>query len=311
MKEGGAMAVPAMTDFNLSGLRLRSRGKVRNIYEGQESEGLMLVASDRVSAFDVVFDEGVPDKGRVLSQLSAWWFDRTRHIIENHLVAAEFDAFPNDLRRYPEVKGRSMFCRPAKVIPIECVARGYLDGSAWKEYQKTGRYLDHELPPGLKRYDKLPEPIFTPATKADVGHDENITYAQLVEQVGEEVAAQLRDYTLRLYRFGAQVLEQHGIILADTKFEFGWVEEMGERRIILIDEALTPDSSRFWVKGETKADGSPVSFDKQFLRDWLEQTAWNKQPPAPSLPPEVIETLTKRYFEIFERITGRPVDLAA
>lgn len=292
-----------LTHTELQGLKRISRGKVRDIYEFEDK--LLLVATDRISAFDVVFPDGIPSKGAVLTQLAAWWFAHTRQIIDNHLITADFDALPAALKRHPELRGRATLCKRAKVLPIECVVRGYLEGSAWKEYQKTGGVTGIRLPEGLKRRSQLKEPIFTPSTKAETGHDENITYDQMVKTVGAEAAAAARDASLRLFKFASDTLDAKGIVLADTKFEFGYLDG----KLILIDEALTPDSSRFWVKGTVSSEGEPVSFDKQYVRDFLETTDWNKTPPAPRLPAEVIENTSRRYREIYEKITGQTLKL--
>lgn len=292
-----------MTDvlltLDLPGVRRISSGKVREIFAVDDC--LLLVATDRLSAFDVVFAEGIPGKGRVLTQLSAFWFDKARHIVPNHLQSIDLAQFPVALQNHPELRGRATLCRRAEVVPIECIVRGYLEGSAWKEYQSTGQVSGNALPAGLKRRSRLPEPLFTPSTKAEQGeHDVNITYAECVERVGQDTAERLRDASLALYNFAHDYLDQRGITLADTKFEFG--HRAGE--LILIDEALTPDSSRFWVKGSFEAAGEPISYDKQYVRDYLETLGWNKQPPAPPLPREVIENTARRYTEIFEKITG-------
>ncbi|MBI1784637.1 phosphoribosylaminoimidazolesuccinocarboxamide synthase [Candidatus Sumerlaeota bacterium] len=290
-----------ITLTNLSGLKRISMGKVRDIYEFEDK--LLLVATDRLSAFDVVFREGIPDKGKVLTQLSAYWFEQTRPIIENHCITADYAQFPDTLKRFDFLRGRTTLCRRAKVIPIECVARGYLEGSAWKEYTASGTVTGIKLPPGLQRRSRLPEPIFTPATKAETGHDENITFERMAGIVGRETAEAARMTTLKLYNFAHDHLDKKGIVLADTKFEFGFIDG----KLTLIDEILTPDSSRFWVKGTVSADGEPISFDKQYVRDYLETLSWDKRPPAPKLPEQVIEQTAKRYLEIFERITGTPL----
>lgn len=290
-----------LTQTEFEGLNRISRGKVRDIYEFEDK--LLLVATDRISAFDVVFPDGIPNKGAVLTQLAAFWFGQTRQIIDNHMITADFDAFPDTLKKHDGLRGRTTLCKKAKVLPIECVVRGYLEGSAWKEYQKTGAVTGIKLPEGLKRRSKLEEPIFTPSTKAEVGHDENITYDQMVETVGKESAEAAREASLKLFKFASETLDARGIVLADTKFEFGFLDG----KLILIDEALTPDSSRFWVKGTVSSEGEPVSFDKQYVRDFLETTDWDKTPPAPSLPAEVAENTSKRYLEIYEKITGKPL----
>ena len=289
-----------LMNIELPGVNHLSTGKVREIFEVDGK--LLLVASDRLSAFDVVFGDGIPGKGRVLTQLAAFWFEKTGHIIPNHMITTDVAAFPGPLSARSELRGRATLCRRATVAPIECIVRGYLEGSAWKEYQATGAISGITLPAGLKRRSRLPEPLFTPSTKAEHGqHDENITYAQCEGIVGAELAAKLRDASLALYNFAHAYLDERGITLADTKFEFG---QLGGE-LILVDEVLTPDSSRFWVKGSFEAGGEPISYDKQYVRDYLEATGWNKQPPAPALPAEVVINTAKRYVEIFEKITGR------
>ena len=289
-----------LTTTNLEGLALVHRGKVRETYEVDE-EHLLLVATDRLSAFDVVFDQPIPDKGAVLTRLSAWWFDRLGHLGRTHFVSADPDDMPEPARA-PELAGRSMLVRRAKRVDAECVVRGYLAGSGWSEYQRTGMVCGHPLPDGLREADRLPEPIFTPSTKAEVGHDENITRDQLGDLVGPGLARELEDRSIALYLEGARRAEEVGLILADTKFEFGFID--GE--LAVIDEVLTPDSSRFW-DGERYAPGSsPQSFDKQFVRDFVAASGWNKEPPAPTLPDDVIAGTRDRYVAAFERLTGRP-----
>lgn len=289
------------TNLQGEGVRPIKRGKVRDIYEvnGQ----LLIVATDRISAFDVVLPTPVPDKGRVLNLMSAFWFERTRHIISNHLLTACVNDLPPPLQPHAELlHDRFMLVRKAKVIPIECVVRGYLYGSAWREYQQMGEVCGIKLPLGMRLAEKLPEPIFTPATKAEVGHDENIPFERVVSMVGRELAERLRDLSLQIYRFAADHAERCGLLVADTKFEFGLTDD-GE--LLLIDEALTPDSSRFW-DGTTYTPGkSQENFDKQFVRDYLESIGWNKEPPAPELPPEVVEKTRARYLEAYRRLTGR------
>lgn len=292
-----------LTKSDLKDLKRISMGKVRDIYEYEDK--LLLVATDRISAFDVVFGEGIPNKGRVLTQLAAYWFARTGHIVDNHLVTADFRELPTVLKRFESLRGRATLCRRCKVMPIECVVRGYLEGSAWKEYQVSGGVTGIKLPDGLKRRSRLEQPIFTPSTKAETGHDENITFERMVETVGRDAAELARETSIRLFNFASEFLDEKGIVLADTKFEFGWEGD----KLILIDEALTPDSSRFWVKGTVSSEGEPVSFDKQYVRDYLETQSWDKKPPAPKLPPEVIENTARRYLEIYEKITGEPLQV--
>jgi phosphoribosylaminoimidazole-succinocarboxamide synthase len=282
---------------------LHARGKVRDIYEA--GDDLLMVASDRISAFDVVLPTPIPDKGRVLTGLSLFWFEHSAEIVRNHVLTADVDGFPVVFRNHrDEVAGRAMLVRRAQVVPIECVARGYLSGSGWKEYRTTGRVCGNELPPGLVESDRLPEPIFTPATKAAEGHDENITLARTAELVGKGLARKLEELTLTLYGFAAAFALERGIIVADTKFEFGFAG--GE--LILVDEVLTPDSSRFWPADRYEAGGPQPSFDKQYVRDWLDASGWNHESPAPQLPPGVVGQTAVRYREAYERITGEPFD---
>lgn len=283
------------------GLPLAARGKVRDVYD--LGDRLLLVATDRISAFDCVLSPPIPEKGALLTQLSAFWFRKTAHIVPNHLISADLSEIlpqlPKGTRLDPErYEGRVMLARKAKRVDAECVARGYLAGSGWKEYKKTGKVCGHPLPPGLAQAQRLPRPIFTPATKADAGHDENISRETLAGMVGADLARQLEDLTLKLYAFGAEYMAARGLILADTKFEFGFIDG----KLSLIDEMLTPDSSRFWEKAAYKPGSSPESFDKQFVRDHLERTGWNKQPPAPTLPPDVVRGTTERYREAYERM---------
>jgi len=270
------------------------------------------VASDRISAFDYVLGSGIPDKGKVLTQISAFWFDRTRAVVPNHLIAIDASAFPEPARAAADVfSGRSMLVTRTEPLPIECVARGYLSGSGWKDYQATGEVCGIKLPAGLRESDRLPQPIFTPATKAQSGHDINISEAEAARMVGQELLDRVRDLTLRLYAEGAAHAESCGIIVADTKFEFGLLpgDKPSHERVMLIDEVLTPDSSRFWPKDTYKPGGAQPSFDKQFVRDYLEQIRWNKQPPVPSLPDDVIEKTREKYVEAFRRLTGRELAL--
>jgi phosphoribosylaminoimidazole-succinocarboxamide synthase len=288
-----------LTTTNLEGLELIHRGKVRETYEIDDRH-LLLVATDRLSAFDVVFDQPIPDKGAVLTQLSAWWFAELSGLGPSHFVSADPDDLP-EAARQPELTGRSMLVRRADRVDAECVVRGYLAGSGWAEYGRTGAVCGHRLPTGLREADRLPQPIFTPSTKAEVGHDENITRDQLADLVGSDLARQLEERSIALYEAGARRAEAVGLILADTKFEFGWID--GE--LALIDEVLTPDSSRFW-DGERYAPGSsPPSFDKQFVRDFVSASGWNKEPPAPTLPDDVIAGTRDRYVAAYERLTGR------
>ena len=289
----------ALLTTDITGLPLIHRGKVRETYE-VDDEHLLLVATDRLSAFDVVFDQPITDKGAVLTRLSAWWFAELAHLGRSHFVSAEPDRLPEPVR-VSGLADRTMLVRRATRVDAECVVRGYLAGSGWAEYQRTGEVCGHPLPNGLREADRLPQPIFTPSTKAEVGHDENISRERLAAMVGEELARQLEERSIALYVEGARRAEAVGLILADTKFEFGWID--GE--LAVIDEVLTPDSSRFW-DGERYAPGSsPPSFDKQFVRDFVAASGWNKEPPAPALPTEVIRGTRDRYVAAYERLTGR------
>jgi phosphoribosylaminoimidazole-succinocarboxamide synthase len=283
----------------IEGLPLVHRGKVRETYE-VDADRLLLVASDRLSAFDVVFDQPIPNKGQVLTGLSAWWFQRLGHLGPTHFISADVDDLP-PAARVAELDGRSMLVRRAERIDAECVVRGYLAGSGWAEYQRDGSVVGHQLPAGLLEADQLPEPIFTPSTKAEVGHDENITREQLAGMVGAELARELEERSLAIYRAGAERAAEVGLILADTKFEFGWIDG----KVALIDEVFTPDSSRFWDVGQYRPGSSPPSFDKQYVRDFVSASGWNKEPPAPVLPEEVIRGTSQRYVTAYERLTGQ------
>ena len=288
-------------ETSLSELELIRRGKVRDVYAVTD-EHLLIVATDRISAFDCISPTPIPRKGEVLTALSRFWFGRLAHIVPNHLVTTEVEQMPPIVRQYSEsLRGRSMLVRRAEVFPVECVVRGYLAGSGWKDYQRTGEVCGHRLPAGLRESEQLPLPIFTPATKAEEGHDENISEEQMSEIVGRNAMTVLRDISLRLYREASEYAEGRAIIIADTKFELG-VDAAGQ--IILVDEALTPDSSRFWPAEKYEPGHSQPSFDKQFVRDYLETLAWNKRPPAPPLPPEVAAATTARYLEAYRLLTG-------
>jgi phosphoribosylaminoimidazole-succinocarboxamide synthase len=277
------------------------RGKVRDVYQISETE-LLLVATDRISAFDCVMPNYIPHKGAVLTALSAFWFGRLNLLTKHHLITTDFEKMPNIIRQNEDLRGRSSLVKKTKVFPVECVVRGYLEGSGWKDYQKTGEICGHRLPKNLRQCEKLPEPIFTPATKAETGHDENISEFEFEKIVGAETAARLRSLSLEIYKAASDYALQRGIIIADTKFEFG-LDNAGD--ILLIDEVLTPDSSRFW-KAETYASGkAQTSFDKQFVREYLETLDWNKQPPAPVLPEEIVEATTARYLEAYRILTGK------
>jgi phosphoribosylaminoimidazole-succinocarboxamide synthase len=295
----------AIVETRLEGLTPFRQGKVRDLYE--VGEHLLLVATDRISAFDYVLATGIPDKGAVLNQLSAFWFDLTSDLVPNHVIATDPAEYPEAARRHAAIlRGRSMLVRRTKPLAIECVVRGYLSGSGWKEYQKTGRVCGIELPDGLRESDRLPRPIFTPSTKAESGHDVNITEGEAAALVGEGVVRDLRDRSIEVYRRGAEHAERMGIIVADTKFEFGLVDAPGKPAgLMLIDEVLTPDSSRFWPADRYAPGGAQPSYDKQYVRDYLEQIGWNKQPPAPALPTDVVAKTREKYVEAFRRLTGR------
>lgn len=296
--------VQALLTTSIPDGRLVSRGKVRDIYATDGA--LVLIATDRISAFDCVLSPGVPGRGIILTQLSTFWFQRFRHLVPHHLLATELEGFPTPFSGHPELAGRSVLAMHLDPIPIECVARGYLSGSGLAEYRQTGEVCGIKLPAGLDEAHELPEPIFTPATKATTGHDENISFDRMVEIVGGETAEELRDLTLMLYREAATYARERGIIIADTKVEFGRDEE---RRIIWMDEAFTPDSSRFWPLDDYRPGQPQPSFDKQYVRDWVAASGWNKEPPAPQLPDDVVEGTLRRYMEAFERLTGKAIDL--
>jgi phosphoribosylaminoimidazole-succinocarboxamide synthase len=283
---------------------LVSRGKVRDIYRSHDA--LILVATDRISAFDCVLSPGIPGRGVILTRLSTFWFERFAEVVPNHLRSTELADFPAPYGDHPELAGRSVLVDRLEPIPVECVARGYLSGSGWKEYSASGAVCGIHLPEGLVESDCLPEPIFTPATKATEGHDENISFDRMVELVGGDTAETLRELTLRLYNEAARYALERGIIIADTKFEFGFDRD---RRIVWMDEALTPDSSRFWPASSYAPGSSQPSFDKQFVRDWLEASGWNKEPPPPELPPDVVEGTLNRYADAYKLLTGSEIDL--
>jgi len=289
-------------ETDLPGLQPHARGKVRDVYA--LGDRLLIVATDRISAFDYILATGIPGKGRVLTQLSIFWFDFLREIVPTHFLTADVDRYPDPLPRFRDLlDGRSMLVKRANMVEIECVARGYLAGSGWKEYRESGSVCGIPLPAGLRESSRLPEPIFTPAIKAQSGHDENISFDRACSMVGPELAARLRDLTLEIYSRAARYAEANGVIIADTKFEFGFVS--GE--LALCDEALTPDSSRFWpVAGYAPGQAQP-SFDKQYVRDWLTQSGWNKEPPAPPLPDEVVRRTSEKYCQAYEILTGRKI----
>ena len=297
-------AAPVVISTDLP-LPLHARGKVRDVYEA--GEALLIVATDRISAFDHILPTPIPDKGRVLTQLSAFWFEHTRAIVPNHLITVDVDEISEAIRvRVSTVNGRAMLVRRARRLDVECVARGYLAGSAWQSYRRDGAICGIRLPDGLREGDRLPEPVFTPATKAAGGHDENIPFGEVERLVGGALAGRLRDLTLALYRFAHDYAAGCGLVLADTKFEFGLVPGPGADNLILIDEALTPDSSRYWDAAE-RAQGSLVALDKQFVRNYLIQIGWNREPPPPALPADVVAATRARYVETYHRLTGRVI----
>lgn len=306
MTQSEQSAVLLQTDFK--DLELHATGKVRDVYR-VDNDRLLFVATDRISAFDYVLASGIPEKGRVLTQLSLFWFDFLKDIVPSHLVTADVNQYPDQLQKYrDQLLGRSMLVARAEMFPVECVVRGYLSGSGWKEYKQTGAVCGIKLPTGLRESDKLPEPIFTPATKAVSGHDENIPFEQMAHIVGKDLSEKLRDLSLSVYRKAADYAAERGIIIADTKFEFG----MTHHGITLADEVLTPDSSRFWPVDKYAPGKAQDSYDKQYVRDYLEEIKWNKQPPAPALPDAVQRGTTEKYIEAYRRLTGRDlIGLAA
>ena len=291
---------PVILETNLSGVARHARGKVRDVYS--LGDQLLIVATDRISAFDYILPTGIPDKGRVLTQLSIFWFDFLRDVTPTHFLTANVNEYPEHLRPFrDQLEGRSMLVKRASMVEIECVARGYISGSGWKEYRERGTVCGINLPAGLRESDPLPEPIFTPAIKAQTGHDENISFERTASLIGEDLAKRLRDLTLGIYTRAARYAETKGIIIADTKFEFGFVGD----DLVLGDEVLTPDSSRFWPAETYRPGGAPFSFDKQYGRDYLESIRWNKQPPAPALPEEVAEKTGEKYRQAYRILTGR------
>jgi phosphoribosylaminoimidazole-succinocarboxamide synthase len=286
-------------------LQLHASGKVRDVYR-LDADRLLFVATDRISAFDYILATGIPYKGKVLTQISLFWFDFLKDVVPNHLITADVNQYPAEIRKYDDqLRGRSMVVMNAQMVPVECVVRGYLSGSAWKEYKATGKVCGIELPKGLKESDQLPEPIFTPATKATTGHDENIPFSEMVRLVGGDLSEQLRDLTLKVYNKAASYARTKGIIIADTKFEFGQTA----RGITLADEVLTPDSSRFWPADKYLPGRAQDSYDKQYVRDYLEEIRWNKQPPAPALPAEVARKTSEKYLEAYQQLTGHKLDV--
>jgi phosphoribosylaminoimidazole-succinocarboxamide synthase len=296
-------SVLLQTDF--PELELYASGKVRDVYR-LDNERLLFVATDRISAFDYVLASGIPHKGRVLAQISLFWFDFLQDIVPNHFITADLERYPANVREYADqLRGRSMVVTRGEMFPVECVVRGYLSGSGWKEYKATGKVCGIELPAGLRESDKLPEAIFTPATKATTGHDINISFQEMCKIVDPEHSRRLRDVSLQLYTKAADYARQKGIIIADTKFEFG----LTAAGITLADEVLTPDSSRFWPAETYQPGSAQASFDKQYVRDYLEEIRWNKLPPAPALPPEVARRTSEKYLEAYRRLTGRELDV--
>lgn len=296
-------AHPVVTKTDFPGRSVLFRGKVRDIYKAGDT--LLMVATDRISAFDFVLGSGIPFKGEVLTQISIFWFGFLKDIVRNHFLTSDVAQYPEPFPQFRDVlKGRSMLVKSVTAIPIECVVRGYISGSSWKEYQSEGRTAGVTLPKGLRESDRLSEPLFTPATKAQSGHDENISFEQMASQIGSTLAQQLRDISIQLYQRASAHAEERGIILADTKFEFG----QDEQGVLLIDEVLTPDSSRFWPRDTYRPAGPQSSLDKQYVRDYLETIGWNKQLPAPALPAEVVEQTAMKYLEIYRLLTGRQLN---
>ena len=299
------LLAPVLLRTDFPDLKLHASGKVRDVYDVDDRQ-LLFVASDRISAFDYILATGIPHKGDVLNQISLFWFDYLADIVPNHLITADVDKYPPALLKYADqLRGRSMLVRRAEMFPVECVVRGYISGSAWKEYKATGKVSGITLPAGLKESDAFPEPIFTPSTKATSGHDENISFDQMCELVGVETASHLRDLTLRVYKKASAYARQRGIIIADTKLEFGRTAN----GITLADEVLTPDSSRFWPADKYAPGRAQDSYDKQYVRDYLEQIHWNKQPPAPALPPDVARRTSEKYLEAYFQLTGHKLDV--
>jgi phosphoribosylaminoimidazole-succinocarboxamide synthase len=293
--------MPIILTTNFPDLNLAARGKVRDIYDLGDS--LLIVTTDRISAFDVIMDEGIPDKGHVLTKISSFWFRQMEDIIPNHIISTDVNDFPAECRKYADIlEGRSMLVRKAQPLPVECIVRGYISGSGWKDYQKTGAICGIRLPEGLQESAKLEEPIFTPSTKAELGeHDENISFDKCVELVGEELAAKIRDVTIAIYKRARDIAATKGIIIADTKFEYG----IHNGELIIIDECMTPDSSRFWPQDSYQPGGAQPSFDKQFLRDYLETLDWGKTAPPPPLPDEIVRKTGEKYMEALVRLTGQ------
>jgi phosphoribosylaminoimidazole-succinocarboxamide synthase len=304
LKDVSMPSAAPVVQTSVEELNLVRRGKVRDVYAIDEDR-LLIAATDRISAFDCILPTPIERKGEVLTAISQFWFTKLAHIVPNHLITTRIEEMPQVVQNHrSELRGRSMLVRRTEVFPVECVVRGYLSGSGWKDYQRTSQVCGHQLPAGLRESEQLAEPIFTPATKAETGHDENISEQQMAGIVGEEVASYLRDVSLRLYREASEYARDRRIIIADTKFEFG---RDREGQIILIDEVLTPDSSRFWPADSYEVGRGQTSFDKQYVRDYLEGLDWNKQPPAPALPPEIAQATTQRYLEAYELLVGKPL----
>jgi phosphoribosylaminoimidazole-succinocarboxamide synthase len=296
---------PVLLQTDYSELELHASGKVRDVYN-LDGDHLLFVATDRISAFDYVLASGIPHKGRVLTQISLFWFDFLKGLTPNHLVTADVDRYPEAIRKHAnELRGRSMIVMRANMFPVECVVRGYLSGSGWKEYQASGKVCGIQLPTGLKESDQLPEPIFTPATKATTGHDINISFEEMCKLVDPDLSRQLRDVSLKIYQTAAEYARQRGIIIADTKFEFG----ITGQGITLADEVLTPDSSRFWPADRYEPGKAQDSYDKQYVRDYLQEIRWNKQPPAPALPQDVAQRTSEKYLEAYRQLTGRELEI--
>lgn len=297
------MATLIVSTTEFENLKLKGRGKVRDIYD--LGDRLLIVATDRMSAFDVVMPNPIPDKGRVLTQLSKFWFDLTREIVPNHVISTEVEDYPQECQPYQEMlRGRSMVVMKTEVLPVECVVRGYLSGSGWEEYRKTGEVCGLRLREGLVESSKLDDPIFTPATKAEMGlHDENISFEKVEKIIGKDLAQKVKSFSLAIYKKARDFAEQRGILIADTKMEFG----LKDGKVILIDELLTPDSSRFWPKDEYRPGGPQKSFDKQYLRDYLLSIRWDKSPPGPHLPEEIVQKTREKYLEAYERLVGKPL----
>lgn len=293
------METKVVLKTNMEGVKFLRSGKVRDIYEVDDY--LLIIATDRVSAFDVVLPNGIPGKGKVLTQISLFWFNQVKDLVENHIVSSNVDEFPAPLKKYKDIlEGRSMLVKKAKPLPVECIVRGYITGSGWKDYQKTGSICGIKLPEGLIESQKLPEPIYTPSTKAEEGHDINISFQETIKILGEETASKVKELTLAIYKRASEIAEKKGIIIADTKMEFG----LYDGKLILIDELLTPDSSRFWSKKDYKPGKSQDSYDKQIVRDYLISIKWDKKPPAPVLPNEIVQKTAERYEEIFRILTS-------